>query len=82
MRPSHGNDFPHVFHLPGNEAATIHWLVKISSILATLSLLAVFSTSCNTTIGLGRDLRLLGEGMETSAQKTRSGGEDPGAPVY
>lgn len=41
-------------------------------------------SSCNTTIGFGRDLRLLGEGMETTANKKKNGdGGDPsGAPVY
>lgn len=41
-------------------------------------------SSCNTTIGFGRDLRLLGEGMENSANaKKNGGGGDPsGAPVY
>ena len=57
-------------------------LVKILTIITAVTLITIFSSSCNTTIGLGRDLRLLGEGMESSAQKTRGGGDDPGAPVY
>ena len=52
--------------------------------IAALALLS----SCNTTIGLGRDLRLLGGGIEKSADSTYNGGggniaPDPGgAPVY
>ncbi len=47
---------------------------------------ALFLTSCNTTIGFGRDLRLLGEGMEKSAHRARQGQQQEtdthGAPVY
>lgn len=45
-------------------------------------------TSCNTTIGLGRDMRILGAEMEKKADATYngtdSGGADEygGAPVY
>lgn len=49
-------------------------------------------TSCNTTIGFGRDLRVLGENMEHSAvNKQQAGGAESsgggyqdtgGAPVY
>lgn len=42
-------------------------------------------SSCNTAIGFGRDLRLLGQGMETSANKSQGGGgggDASGAPVY
>lgn len=46
----------------------------------------VFLNSCNTTIGLGRDLRILGEGMEKSSVNRQQGGQtaepDYGAPVY
>ncbi|OYV07371.1 MAG: entericidin EcnA/B family protein [Verrucomicrobiales bacterium VVV1] len=57
--------------------------------MKTLLLLAAALTglalsSCNTAIGFGRDLRLLGEGMETKARS--SGGsadqQQSGAPVY
>ena len=34
---------------------------------------AVLSTSCNTFIGLGRDMRLAGEGMESTANKATGG---------
>lgn len=56
--------------------------------LIVLSLLAIGAfTSCNTTIGLGRDMRILGSEMEKKADQTYSGGsgggEDySGAPVY
>jgi Predicted small secreted protein len=43
-------------------------------------------TSCNTTIGLGRDMRILGENMENTANKKLQGGgeaqDTSGAPVY
>jgi predicted small secreted protein len=53
--------------------------------LALLSIAVVFAlSSCNTMIGIGRDTRLLGEGMEKTASK--KGGEaeanTSGAPVY
>jgi predicted small secreted protein len=63
-------------------AASIHSRVKTILILASLSAIAIFSSACNTTIGLGRDLRLLGEGMESSAQKTKGADDHSGAPVY
>lgn len=47
---------------------------------------ALFFTSCNTMIGFGRDMRISGEGLETSANKVRGGGggggDTSGAPVY
>ncbi len=59
---------------------------KMKCILfAVLATAAVLSTSCNTFIGLGRDMRIAGEGMEKVANKTSggSGGDDmSGAPVY
>ncbi len=51
-----------------------------------LSIAAVFAlSSCNTMIGVGRDTRLLGEGVEkTAAQRGGEAGADTsgGAPVY
>jgi predicted small secreted protein len=48
----------------------------------TVSLLS----SCNTTIGVGRDMRILGENMENAANKKLQGGgetqDTSGAPVY
>lgn len=56
-----------------------------SLLLTILAAAAVFSTSCNTFIGLGRDMRIAGESMENTANKSSggSGGSDTsGAPVY
>ena len=43
-------------------------------------------SSCNTMIGLGRDMRMMGDGMEKSANKAQNGsggsGDTSGAPVY
>jgi len=54
-------------------------------LLIALVVTAVFSVSCNTFIGLGRDLRIAGEGMEKTANKSAGGdssGDTSGAPVY
>ncbi len=60
-----------------------------SLLLLALATAAVLATSCNTMIGLGRDMRIGGEGLETSANKAAGGsagggGADDysGAPVY
>ena len=62
-------------------------------ILLGLVSVAVF-TSCNTTIGLGRDMRVLGAEMEKKADEVYGGGSSDeysaggvddysgGAPVY
>lgn len=57
-----------------------------SLMMITVATIAVASTSCNTFIGLGRDMRLAGEGMEKTANKA-TGGESSsdntsGAPIY
>lgn len=55
-------------------------------LLIALTATAVLSSSCNTFIGLGRDMRIAGESMEKTATKAggTSGGEDDvsGAPIY
>jgi len=55
-------------------------------LLIAVTATAVFSSSCNTFIGMGRDLRIAGESMEKTADKatgSRSGGADHGgAPIY
>lgn len=57
-------------------------------LLTTLTIAAALSSSCNTFIGLGRDMRIAGESMERTAEKTggsRGGNEptsDAGAPIY
>jgi len=58
-----------------------------SILLIALATAAVLTSSCNTFIGMGRDLRIAGEGMEKSANKTQhnNGGgssDTSGAPVY
>lgn len=53
--------------------------------LITLSIAVVFAlSSCNTMIGLGRDTRLLGEGVEKTAAGQGGGAaaDTSGAPVY
>lgn len=75
--------FPADFHLRAPRAVPISFAVKTICLFSVLSIFAILSTSCNTTIGLGRDMRILGESMETQAQKTYRGEEDTsGAPVY
>lgn len=53
-------------------------------ILAVLALTSLALSSCNTMIGLGRDTRLLGEGMEKTAERSTGAGYGGGvnAPVY
>lgn len=55
-------------------------------LLLAVSVTAVLFSSCNTMIGLGRDMRIGGEGLESSANKATgggsSGGDTSGAPVY
>ena len=57
-----------------------------SILLITVAAAAVLFTSCNTMIGLGRDMRIGGEGLENSANKATGGGsssgDTSGAPVY
>lgn len=56
-----------------------------SFLLLTVAGAAVLFTSCNTMIGLGRDMRIGGEGLENSANKVSGGGgggDVSGAPVY
>jgi predicted small secreted protein len=50
-----------------------------------LAATALLSSSCNTFIGVGRDMRIAGEGMEKVANKAAGGGSSDdvsGAPVY
>jgi predicted small secreted protein len=55
-------------------------------LLTILAAAAMLTTSCNTFIGLGRDMRIAGEGMEKTANKAtgggNGGGDTSGAPVY
>lgn len=61
--------------------------VMKTTLLIALAATALLSSSCNTFIGLGRDLRIAGEGMEKTADKASGGGsggggDTSGAPVY
>jgi predicted small secreted protein len=58
-------------------------------LLIALATAIVLTSSCNTFIGMGRDLRLTGEGMEKTAGKAQtkgsantSGADNSGVPVY
>jgi predicted small secreted protein len=53
-----------------------------SILITALAAAAVLTSSCNTFIGLGRDMRIAGEGMEKSASKNKGSGDTSGAPVY
>ncbi len=58
-----------------------------SFVLITVAVTAALFSSCNTMIGLGRDMRIGGEGLENSANKvsggdSAGGGDTSGAPVY
>ena len=55
------------------------------TLLIALAATSILFTSCNTFIGLGRDMRIAGEGMEKAANKANGGGgseDTSGAPVY
>ena len=56
------------------------------TLLITVVASAVLFSSCNTMIGLGRDMRMGGESLEKTANKGAgggsSGGDTSGAPVY
>jgi predicted small secreted protein len=57
-------------------------------LIACIAAAAVLSTSCNTFIGMGRDLRQLGQGLEDSANNTSKHNANKGtqnsggAPIY
>ena len=58
-----------------------------SILLIAAVALATLLSSCNTMIGLGRDMRMMGDGMEKSANKVHTGtpaasADTSGAPVY
>ena len=64
--------------------------VMKTTLLTALTLVAALSSSCNTFIGFGRDMRIAGESMERTAEKASGGGSsgtdtsssDGGAPIY
>jgi predicted small secreted protein len=62
-----------------------------TTLLTALTLVAALSSSCNTFIGFGRDMRIAGESMERTAEKASGSGggqsgtdtsSDGGAPIY
>jgi len=60
-----------------------------ATLLGIAALAGFVLSSCNTTIGLGRDMRILGAEMEKKADETYNGGDGStatddygGAPVY
>ncbi len=58
--------------------------MKLTLLLALASA-GMLLSSCNTFIGLGRDMRIGGEAMEKTATKGAGGGgggDTSGAPVY
>ena len=58
--------------------------MKALLFIAAIAATAVLS-SCNTFIGMGRDFKQLGDGMEGTANKAHGGGssgDTSGAPVY
>ena len=55
------------------------------TLLLTVATVGMLFSSCNTFIGLGRDMRIGGEAMEKTATKGTGGGgggDTSGAPVY
>jgi len=58
-----------------------------STLLLALAAVSILLSSCNTFIGLGRDMRIGGEAMENTANKAAGGGgggggDTSGAPIY
>jgi predicted small secreted protein len=69
----------------------VHVHMKSILLIAAMAVATVLS-SCNTMIGIGRDMRIVGDGMEKSANKVKAGnsgnsgnsgsGDTSAAPVY
>jgi predicted small secreted protein len=63
----------------------LKYQMKLTLLIALVASAVLFS-SCNTMIGLGRDMRMGGESLEKTANKGAgggsSGGDTSGAPVY
>jgi predicted small secreted protein len=53
----------------------------MKTIACALFVVLSFS-SCNTFIGLARDMRQASEGLEKTANGHKGGGEEAGAPTY
>lgn len=57
--------------------------MKITLLIATVVLASILG-SCNTVVGVGRDMRITGEQMENISNKARGQNQDDpsGAPIY
>jgi predicted small secreted protein len=57
--------------------------MKITLLIASLALASILG-SCNTVVGVGRDMRITGEQMENISNKARGQNQDDpsGAPIY
>ena len=77
-----GAPFPNI-HLRPGEFELKKAPMKVTLLIA-LAASSILFTSCNTFIGLGRDMRIAGEGMEKAANKSSGGSSEDtsGAPVY
>jgi predicted small secreted protein len=79
--------YPYKIHLQSRKIGLSKTSMK-AILLITAAAAAMLFTSCNTMIGLGRDMRMGGEGLESSANKVTGGGSSSGAadtggaPVY
>jgi len=76
------HEFPNI-HLRAKNFALRKKPMKVTLLIA-LAASSILFTSCNTFIGLGRDMRIAGEGMEKAANKGAGGSSEDasGAPVY
>lgn len=63
--------------------------MKLLTLLVALAMAALLG-SCNTMIGMSRDIKILGSEMESTATKAKTGsggtdtgeGDTSGAPIY
>lgn len=78
---------PYNISLQRGDFELLNRVMKITLLIA-LAATTLLSSSCNTFIGLGRDMRIAGESMEKTADKASGGsgggggGDASGAPVY
>jgi predicted small secreted protein len=70
-------------HLRARDFALNKAPMKVTLLIA-LAASSILFTSCNSFIGLGRDMRIAGEAMEKVANKASGGSSEDtsGAPVY
>jgi predicted small secreted protein len=76
------HEFPNI-HLRAMDFALRKRPMKVILLIAFAASSILF-TSCNSIIGLGRDMRIAGEAMEKAANKGSGGSSEDtsGAPVY